>query len=105
MPSLISTRTWLQLLLLFTIVCTITCYRLHDLDSQLEQIKLDTIDGNLDQLLMPAEPSRLGLRSVLWPKICFRVLRDQEPKRDSAQQYGNAISQRPTRRCYPFDMR
>jgi hypothetical protein len=56
----------------------------------------------------------IDVRSVLWPKICFKMFKDHyehQHKRNienlQLQEAGSTsyVSQRPTRKCYPFDMR
>ncbi|CAF1291487.1 unnamed protein product [Adineta steineri] len=86
MASCMSSRIFFYLIVLFTIICSIYGYRLHDLQNiNSEQFVI----GQQDQ------PRYNQLRSVLLPKICVKKLVDNQ----------NHHLQRPTRKCYPFDMR
>lgn len=83
---------------------TIDTYRIRDLEVVSGPNNVD--DDDTEQAI--------DVRSVLWPKICFKMFKDHfehRHKRNSEhlqlQEPGSAnyVSQRPTRKCYPFDMR
>lgn len=86
-------------ILLFITIHSIYGRRLND--------QIDTEDQSLtndDELLH----DRMDIRSVLWPKICFKTLvkRDTDDYPSDEYQlriYRRGIAKRNPRKCYPFD--
>ncbi|CAF0863598.1 unnamed protein product [Rotaria sp. Silwood1] len=87
------------LILFFIIINTINGYYTNqriDIEDQ------STIDNDL------ALHNRIDIRSVLWPKICFKTLLkrnyNEYPYGDYQQhEYYKHIIKRSPRKCYPFD--
>jgi hypothetical protein len=92
MALFISSRILFHLLLLFTIIHVINSYRIHQYENVLHNINDIQNDRQVVQL-----------RSVLWPKICFKMLK--EHRGSSRALENNHVWQKRTRKCYPFDMR
>jgi hypothetical protein len=91
MALLISTRILFYLLFIFTITHTINSYRIHQYEDALYNI-------NNEQFQNQNQEKHLQLRSVLWPKICFKMLNENHDRRYSPDV---KTKQRPMRKCYP----
>lgn len=104
MLSFTTFRSLFCVILVLTIMKQIQSFRLNENDHE-EQPDGLVINPNDNE-----NDNRLSLRSVLWPKICFKMYKDHyehRRKRDnhSSQNSVGQLSQRPTRKCYPFDMK
>jgi hypothetical protein len=98
MASISIIRIGFYLIFLFAILHTIDSVRLYDLQNKIKNGQVEI------QSAQPMEEHHDQLRSVLWPKICISMLKDFHHQR-----LGNRANKhllfRPTRKCYPFDMR
>ena len=106
MPSFNTLRPLFYLVLVLMTMNTIYSFRLTE-DEFEKQLKEDQTD---DSIVKKDDDNPVNLRSVLWPKICFKMYKDHyehRHKRDvhSSQNHPIHLSQRPTRKCYPFDMK
>jgi hypothetical protein len=101
MALFVSIRILPYLLLLLTITQIIHSYRLHTQEQLNDKNEYLQIENN---------QQHIHRRSVLWPKICFRTRKERNNRRyvrDQTDRLGNNhyFWHRPTRKCYPFDMR
>jgi hypothetical protein len=84
MASFISIRILFYFLFLFTIIHTINSYHLNNLQN--------------------VEQNHVQLRSVLWPKICIKILHElNHHHQHSRDANNNDVWYRPKRKCYPYD--
>lgn len=88
MSSFMSIRILFYLLVLCTIISTINSYHFYH-----------------SQDMQPIKQNYVQRRSVLWPKICVTMLQEYTRHGFFPEEYNNYPSLRPTRKCYPFDMR
>jgi len=98
MASIMS-NTLFILFILYGIKNSIHSYRITELT--------DTQDGSIKDDDIPSD-NEINLRSVLWPKICFRALikKDEHQYLHNQNQQNEPIkhiSTRNARKCYPFD--
>jgi hypothetical protein len=83
MASFITIRILFYFLFLFTIIHTINIYPLYDLQN--------------------VEQNHVQLRSVLWPKMCIKILKRLNRHRHSLDVNNNEAWHQVKRKCYPYD--
>ena len=102
-----SYRTIFYLVLALALIDTIASFRQYDHPEPNKVLKNNDQNAIEPHFSADHQEQMIRTRSVLWPKICFRMSREPHDYRlrrniRAAKVY---VSQRPTRRCYPFDMR